>query len=390
MRKCPQCKEKYAIISDYPFALRTLDRIYILTAASGQLVLVCTFAAGITAACAGVYVFCTGYGSFAIQRFLGQEMYDMLIGSDPEKWPGLAFLNFPLIPISLILGRTSRFRNSLPFSSLIGWWPAVTPQDTTGPSVLSFFVDLKTMTRHLPRIRGPAYASQVFADALQDAIFSWPPSPAMLNIGAMVVPKLYQRFLTYIKNCVLGDVKDEAEVDDEGPLLEVNIQHDAEMEDGRPQILGPENPGANNGVPVVNGVDEAVAGGNEDRNRGLRLRMTAARMGMIFGGALLVPTIASMAGSILLRLTLPSYPRSHYTLDFSGYSPYHPKRLLCSFLGVKPPGSAVRQSVTDLYSLRRNMGSFENIRVFLALSTRALIVGTPAWTSADPVWCATL
>lgn len=84
LRKCPQCKERYTIVSDYPSALHLLNVVRRLAATGGQLVLLCSLAAGCASACAGIYVCCTGYGSFAIRKFIGHEMYDVLIGDDFE------------------------------------------------------------------------------------------------------------------------------------------------------------------------------------------------------------------------------------------------------------------------------------------------------------------
>ena len=417
LRRCPQCKEKYTIISEYPFALRTLDRVRLVAATGGQMILLCTFAAGCASACAGIYICLTGYGAHAVGKFIGQEMYELLIGNDPEKWPIAAFLTFPLVPLSLVLNRVSRFRGSISLYQVLGFCPAIHPQETFGASFASLFTDLKTMTRRLSQVKAPASASQILGDVWKDTLFSWPPSPALFGPGLTFVPMFYRRLMARFQKYVLGDSQDEAEVDD-SPLLEININDDGDAEDV-PQAQPnqpPQNQGEDGARVAVDG-DEGAAvvaqaqigaaaqeqqpanaaavpnalpnGVNErDRNdgRGLRLRMTAARMGMVFGGALLCPTVASIAGSVLLRLALPSYPRSHYTLDFSGYSLYHPKRLLCAFLGVKPPGSAVRQSVFDMYPMSDYMGIFERLRVTLALSCRVVMVGTPTWTSADPVW----
>ncbi|KAH6912088.1 hypothetical protein BKA70DRAFT_1422813 [Coprinopsis sp. MPI-PUGE-AT-0042] len=103
--ECPQCKAKYVIESDRPLIYQLLD------AGNQTLNTVGTFTlvAGVAAVCGligtSVYIVCTGYGAWAVEKFVGKELYQLCYGDDPARWPWTAYLNLPLVPFSLVLSR---------------------------------------------------------------------------------------------------------------------------------------------------------------------------------------------------------------------------------------------------------------------------------------------
>lgn len=51
----------------------------------------------------GVYLACTTYGAFAMREFLGPDIFNALLTTNPALWPRHAWINLPLIPFSLIM-----------------------------------------------------------------------------------------------------------------------------------------------------------------------------------------------------------------------------------------------------------------------------------------------
>lgn len=403
-------------------------------------------------------------------------MYNLVLGEDIDNWPVPAFLTLPLIPLSLVLSRTKRFRDTLPLVTLMSLWPTV-PRINGIPPGQGFlsFLGLGSRTPWiLPRIKEPASVQRISADLFKDLLFSWPPSPFMFNIGLSIVRSVYGRSMDRLRRFVLGDaLKAELEQARRTTLLddfqmEVRIEEEEEVEEHdnegndapqeaqerRAEPVPVENqaeqlrddnnvrlvlenaeegpvpvdgrPGEAANIPVehrpevanpeqqeqqqqqqqfvvlnpVRPAEQVLAGRarqadpqqNRNQERGanaearLRLQLTGAFIGNLIGGALIIPPLANLTGSLLLRLALPRGPRAHERLNFKGYSPYHPRRLLCQFLGVRPPGSAPYHPVAGMYAFREDMSTGELVRSMFMLSCRALVIGTPAWADSDPVW----
>lgn len=388
-------------------------------------------------------------------------MYNLVLGEDIENWPLCAFFTLPLIPLSLLLSHTTRYRDTLPLVTLMTLWPSV-PRITGAPpgqGWLSFMgLGLRTPWKY-PQIREPASASKITSDLFRDLLFSWPPSPFLFNLGLTAVRSIYGRYMQRFRRFVLGDMLKDGEEDAIRPdvieefRMEVRIENgDNEQENGildAPQE-GEEQPaaaevdnnqaeglrddnnvrlvldGAEEGPVVIDGqpaepahvpvrapngeqqqiavphpVEQRLEGRarlenpaqnlNQEERGGnvggrVHLELTSAVLGNFIGGSLIIPPLASFAGSLLLRLALPSRPNAHARLDFRGYSPYSPRRLLCRFLGVRPPGSTPYYSLLGMYSFPESMPTGELFRALFALGCRALVIGTPAWSESDPVW----
>jgi hypothetical protein len=125
----------------------------------------------------------------------------------------------------------------------------------------------------------------------------------------------------------------------------------------------------------ANGQQPANPNADENANRAVAaedvIQVTGSSLGRLVGGALILPTISSIMGSFLFRL--------------SHYSP-----LLRRFLAVRP-------SVKDIppplgpwsYSDNWNkLGPLRQVGVAAQLVLSVAWRGTRTWTECDPVWYA--
>ncbi|EGO02995.1 hypothetical protein SERLA73DRAFT_131431, partial [Serpula lacrymans var. lacrymans S7.3] len=110
--KCPQCGSAYELESDNPWILRLLDSGNKALSLMGRMVTVASVTSIVVSFGAGIYIVSTAYGAYALQEFLGKEMFDILLSEDPSNWPWHSFINLPLIPVGLIVSR-------LPFSTTV-------------------------------------------------------------------------------------------------------------------------------------------------------------------------------------------------------------------------------------------------------------------------------
>ena len=423
-------------------------------------------------------------------------MFRLVFGDDVERWPIRAYFTLPLIPLSLILGRTKKFRYTLPLYPLMMFWPSVAKyRDRTGRLVDNFFYPFGGFGPNnpvprwaLPKKFRTAYPSTIFIDTVQDVFFSWPPSPFIFQFIFFAVRRRYNEYMERLRQYVLGDdiegkdtsnergffpfnfqvemaVVDEEEapepedrevrhdgIVDDNNNVRLVLDNDAEAPQGevaheeadahehrqrivyevddagwgalaidRPQPIpedhllpdndrivdDPEpeqenqhnenvenangNANANN-IGNVNANQAANENRNQNQNQNapnngdLRVRLTGRLIGHLVGGALVIPTVASLAGMALLKLALPAGPFAHQHLDFTGYPLYSPRRLLCTFLGIRPPNCARKYSTTRLYAFHPDMSNWQIATSVFGLATRTLLVGTPAWAESDPVW----
>lgn len=371
-----------------------------------------------------------------MRQFVGDEMFKLILTDEPTHWPFHAYINLPMIPLSLVFSNTKKFRDTLPLLPILLFWPSIPPinNDKSSSGLLSS-LSIGKFLRTTTKVQSP---SEVELETIRGLLFSWPPSPAMFCLGVPIVRSYYRVWMKRLRNYVLGVETSSINEDDgvntlrevfmQEMRMELDIQNDVAdvqevvMEPGQaPAIDAPpavqdhvhvelvlEDGGApgqaEQGQEVVNvdapqadpvapeagpaNADNAAGpGGQVDRDRQagpVRLRFSGGMLGRLIGGALLTPTISYFMGSLLLRLALPSGPNAHNLVNFSHR--YTPQGLLCRFLAIKPPGSASLIPATQLYKIPANVGLWTTIRYTFALSTRLIFVGSPAWCSADPVW----
>ncbi|KAH8112084.1 hypothetical protein DFH11DRAFT_1728903 [Phellopilus nigrolimitatus] len=208
--KCPQCGERYVMESNNPFVLKVMDNLNAVLTLCGHGASFLTLGSSVVAIGAGVYILLTSYGAFATHKFLGAEMYDLVLTDDPQNWPFHAFLDLPMIPLSLILSRTKRFRNTIPLIPLMMLWPSAPPvaqmaASSTSGRFLSF-LGLNNFGRGLPPIKRVVFARAIWEDTVKDFLYGWPPSPLVFNVGLSLIRTRYASYLTRLRLFVLGDM----------------------------------------------------------------------------------------------------------------------------------------------------------------------------------------
>ena len=258
-------------------------------------------------------------------------MYDLLLSDDPARWPWHSFINLPLIPLSLILSRTPVTKHVLPIVPILLTWSSASPVQ---PHTLKLSLYPKTSSH-------------------------WPPSPIL--VGIVIVPlarALYRRFFSQLSHWVLDSSPAPAlrvrpfewalneGVGAFGLRIDANVVRDAPA------------PGANQaaaGQPPV-----ADAGAAAERT----IRISGASLGRLIGGALIIPSVSSFMGRLLLRATKHSL-------------------LLRRVLAVRP-------SIPPSLTLSSALDNDEWARLSIANSVRKIFglvwSGSVFWTESDPVW----
>ncbi|KAF7326685.1 Translation initiation factor eIF2 gamma subunit [Mycena venus] len=274
-RQCPQCKTQYEVESNNPIVLKFLRAIDKNVARAD----IGFYLAGIYFAIRAVYRAQINYGAWALRKYIGDEMFDLLLGDDRSKWPLIAKFNVVLIPAGLIL---SRLGLGYTISALVATWPtfAFLPADWDSHSPALLELDK-------PR-----------------AAFPWPPSP--LVFGFVVLPitrRLYNYYFTVFSRWVL-DLGPAPPRPRNNPgvagFLRRFLDNIDRAADERAAAEGGRAGGGNaNAAENANANADAPANPNpEERVVALEMR----HVGSLVGGALLVPLISSTMGNLLHRL----------------------------------------------------------------------------------------
>jgi hypothetical protein len=323
------------------------------------------------------------------------RMFDILLTDDPSNWPWHSFINLPLIPLALIFSRLPLKSNVTPLIPLLLAWP------TSSPVVGDALNRIGTAGTSPTRQSG----KDVFP-----LLPHWPPPPFILGLFIFpIVREGYKRAFSQFAKWVL-DVKSGTgehglgqrgerdmqrvlmgAVADDEPFLRIRVNAHMDEEDG------PAPPGALPGAggraergprqahdddPDDDNVagDVAVAAENT-------IRVSGTSLGRLIGGALIIPRISSLMGSLLLWL-------SKYSV------------LLRKFLAVRPPLRAASGRVGPLGlttgagllgvlgpravfrgTTLGEMGLLKKLGVAGMLGLSVAWRGTYAWAECDPVWC---
>lgn len=149
----------------------------------------------------------TSYGAFALRHFVGDEVFNLILGDDPTNWSLYAYLNLPMIPLSLLMSRTRMFRSSLPFVPTMVAWATMAPivgERSTGfRSLLPSF----GFSSFEQKLRGAQHASVsgILSSTVSDVLFSWPPSPFLMNFIFPTVQAYYRLYRARLRRHVLGN-----------------------------------------------------------------------------------------------------------------------------------------------------------------------------------------
>ncbi|KAI0313477.1 hypothetical protein OF83DRAFT_1141173 [Amylostereum chailletii] len=395
--KCPQCGARYELQSANPPLLRFLNGCNRALSSVGRIFTVVGVGTIVTSFGAGIYFLSTSYGAFALREFLGPEMYSLLLTDDISRWPWHAYLNLPLIPMSLIISRLPVNTSISPLIPLLFAWPSSFPA-TPAPQSLFSAATIRIHRSLLPL----------------DPASMWPPSPTLICVAFPAIRALYRAARAKIMQRVIdtdeplplpGPVRRlvwalGGDGDDDGPgIIRININADVERQ---PQLQPQERRAEAQGQAVPQQQLQAEADGNdipvhvpaqqevqvfqngqrvdnlpgadqeqqddqepEDDNAGAAaartLRITGASVGRVVGGALMMPTIAKTMGALLLRASR-SLP-------------------LLRMLLAPRPHLAPTVWRWDTPEVGKS-GPWGITRVLM----RLLVSGNRAWIESDPVW----
>ncbi|KAH9943758.1 hypothetical protein B0H21DRAFT_877662 [Amylocystis lapponica] len=329
--KCPQCGAKYELESDNPFVLKMLDNLNAGMSFGGKVFMFAGFGGIVVSIGFGIYIVCTAFGAALVRQFLGREMYDLLLTEDPNNWPWHAYINLPLVPLSLVLSRTRLF-DAVPIVPLFLVWPSSPP--------------VATSTRMVNARWTTEFGKELFPTA---PVLAWPPSPIFATFLFPIVSGFYRRTFSRLRHWVMGTQ----------PRLRPPVRRVV-------WAFNDDGPGALRVQVGANIVDErevrrndAIAN-NPAEAAERTMRVTNASMGRFVGGALMMPMISNYMGKLLLRLS-------------------HHSDILRKILAAKPPQRGYMAGACHTnYVQQFGMGIREVVNLICG--------GTRVWADHDPVW----
>ena len=119
-------------------------------------------------------------------------MYDLLLTDDPANWPWPAYINLPLIPISLVLSRAQQTSAVPVIIPILLVWPATSPAGLREKTLREYW----TVPENARRL---ALSTLPFSKQL------WPPSPAAFGMFIMpFVRVVYRMIYSRLAFWVLG------------------------------------------------------------------------------------------------------------------------------------------------------------------------------------------
>lgn len=186
------------------------------------------------------------------------------------------------------------------------------------------------------------------------SLFSWPPAPVIAFFTYPLITGIYRRLITRFRHWVLETKPDEDESPrrfiwnlNEGRMnLAIHVEEvDAQIRQGQQPALGV-NPEQENAADA--------AARTQNVNNG--------SVGRLIGGALIIPKVASLMGSLLFRISKHSY-------------------WLRQILAIRPP---LRRELMA-YGMR-SPEDVTNFRQGFKFISSLFLGGTRTWHEADPVW----
>ncbi|KAK4050005.1 hypothetical protein OIV83_003829 [Microbotryomycetes sp. JL201] len=348
---CPVCMTPYKVHERHSNALRTYKR----WVRRWDKLSTAIAAAGIVGGC---HLVLSAYGAFAIRAFAGPDVARALLSRHDDKLPLRYWLNLPLIPLTLVLSRTTLIDSLLPFGPLalvLSSNPAHT--DTLGLANLSFsYPPSPTLTLCLLPWFRVAYLKlrhRVF-DAVLGKRTRLEGLAGLMDTVRAADEGEFEAGVGPGRFEVVAEVEVEERVIDDGDDAQNQRADDGEGH----QHLQPEVQGQQPNAVVNN-----------------RLRVGLSRLTSLVVGALLFPATCSIAGSALFFLASRQANRPRPSL---------PIALLRKLLGVqaiiaaRAAGVAVGQATPSL------TGTFTNY-IKLILAPKAF-PSRPVSPLVDPVW----
>lgn len=295
-------------------------------------------------------------------------MFDLLLTEDPSAWPWHAFLNLPLIPISLILSRAPLPSAVAPLVPILLAWPSSTPIRSREVTLVEQWRPNSSSTSELSSLRWN----------------SWPPSPAF--VGLIILPfarMFYKRAFARLTHWVLKTrprrrppvmrfmmaLNAPFRIRFGADIREVPANRPGQGQQGAqgarlPNQLANQEGQQQQQQPDVNADEDAALALAADEV----INVTGTSLGRLIGGALILPTISSYMGSFLFRLSMNS-------------------TLLRRFLAIRPGGHLPPALGAWSYSKNWNgLSPLRQIGVAAKLVFSVAWRGTRTWADSDPVW----
>ncbi|KDR78314.1 hypothetical protein GALMADRAFT_245429 [Galerina marginata CBS 339.88] len=373
--KCPQCATQYEIESDDPLILRGLALGNKFLQKLGRYCTVMGVAAGIGVVGTSIYVSLTAYGAWAMQQFIGKELFDVIFTDDPVNWPWSAYINLPLLPIGLILSRFQTSSGSMVIPLLLTWPPSL-PAGAHNGGLYEYWMK-------------PENASRLSRMSVLPTQY-WPPPPVLFGlIGLPIVRAIYRKCYAHLYFKLLGTplpaprrVPRGGLQFNEGPFvirIRANMDDGDQQNDQQQQDQQDQQQPIEGDIPAGEGEDPAA---NPNPNAAAveaaeaLIEINASSLGRRIGGALVIPAISSMMGNFLFRLSRHS-------------------GLLRSVLGVQghkigrynytlPPWSRFTMTTTD--KPWSQLSLYQQAKVGFRLFMTAFLGGSRTWVDSDPVW----
>ncbi|KAH9476883.1 putative RING finger protein C32F12.07c [Psilocybe cubensis] len=395
--KCPQCGTQYEMESDRPFVLKFLSVGNKVLQKCGRWFTVFGAAAAVGLVGTTVYVCLTGYGAWALEKFLGKELFDLILTDDPTNWPWSAYINLPLLPISLILSRFQTNSTSLVIPLLL-FWPPTSP--VTGERS-------RRLQEYWSNPQNSSLITSGFnSGGLLGTKHHWPPPPILFGlVGLPFVRAMYQNCYAWAYSKLLGTHLPAPRRPprgglrfNEGPFvirIRANLdgveggngddgQGEGGGEDGQPPpVAAPGAADQNAGVVEPNPDPNAAAVEAAEQ----LIEINASSLGRRIGGALIIPVIANSMGQLLLSLSKHSkvlrlllgirqHQKQAGSSGMFGLPPW--ERVVSSWVrGGNKDGSDKPWAQLNMFQQARL-----SVRLFMALLTSS----STSWVDNDPVW----
>ncbi|PPQ79300.1 hypothetical protein CVT25_002577 [Psilocybe cyanescens] len=412
--KCPQCGTQYEMDSDEPLVLKFLSYGNKLLQRCGRWFTVFGAAAAVGIVGTTVYVCLTGYGAWALEKFIGKELFDLLLTDDPTNWPWSAYINLPLLPISLILSRFQTSSNSLVIPLLL-FWPPATPALTSERSrQLQEYWSRPQNASRLSSGAGLGYGFGV--GGAFGPKYHWPPPPMLFGlVGLPFIRALYQNCYARLYARLLatempaprrmprGGLRF-----NEGPFvirIRANLDgveggNEGEGEGEVEQDGGAQPAGAGERPAQDANAADANANANADPNAAAveaaeqLIEINASSLGRRIGGALIIPVIASSMGHLLFALSKHSrvlrvvlgirqqqQQQQSAGLGIFGLPPWG--RLSSLIRGGGDKGGDGYGGMDKPWA---QMNLLQQARVSVRLFMSVFLGASKSWVDNDPVW----
>ncbi|KAF8583391.1 hypothetical protein K439DRAFT_1661275 [Ramaria rubella] len=298
--KCPQCNTRYIIDSRNPLLLRLMDRVDRFASQCGKYATLGIVAGVVVTFAGSVFGLCMFYGAHAVRVFVGDKMYSVIVGDNPNDWTWAVCWNLPLVPFYLIASHI-RLIDATVFSTLT--LPMMLAVTFPTPSTLAAAHE----TIVLPRFQ-----------------LTYPPSPSLCVLMYPFLRWWYTSMRNRLMHWILRTpplqnrqgvpARRQAWVlennnggDDDGNILGAGLRIDLDIE-GLPQQAQPNPPNQEPGHPE--GAQDQNGDGNAGRNVGQdadaghrRVRVTFSSLGRFLCRALAMPWIAKGMGTVLELLS---------------------------------------------------------------------------------------